>query len=627
MAIGIKKKKPLNPIIEPFSSSIIAECVAFSFSIVDAVTESNVVAESITTSSSSSVSSSSSSVIGEAYLAPVWSNQSSSSSSVICEAIANNLLAAVMGINIYDEGILVKENTSCLDFKGADVLAIDGTGGCVQIWVPPAAYVSHFNTSDGVTNGVVSNISTSSRYISSPSSEGTPFYTGGWNDLAAHPCTRTGILTWSPAQDISLVSNSTTFTIALSGPQGVIETYTTGSITGDGVYSSSNIELTVSSWAADSNKFRAGISIQVNLDATLSSNSGRFALTIQHNNGADGNFNYTQPNVFYDTQLYTFSINTLLSTLNTPVTKQISGVYYMKEATTFDFEISDIDYSNSDSYPTTLITTSISNFGITPNPNIISSDLTGWTNDYNNINNSWSDTLAINNTNYRVCGSSAQFTATPQDWVAGSTQTAAAMQVLIDTYTDDSTNGANSITENFTSESLRVSSAGVSWNSSSVLASGDLLIHCSKAKTQQIDFTAYLPHNGTSIINPDYSSSGGATQTYYRFYTTNGLTRSGGVFTFTGVVEGDLGSDILIDISLDGTNWYDCTSNYLGGALVDGAGCRVPGEVMPNLELTLGTFTTNDASGIVPADSIMLRITMPSASAVELDTANFTWNI
>jgi hypothetical protein len=628
MPVGILNLRRVNPIIERKSASVIAEASAFCGSAVIYVGESSVISEAIQSSSGSKGVNSFSSVVGEAVSAPTHSNQKSSSSSVICEAVATDLFVADAGaIDIYDEGILVEEGVTCLDFRGTDVLAKEGSGTCVEVWVPAPAYVSHFNTSDGVTDGSVADISTSDRYISSPTTEGNPFYVDGWDDASVHPCTRTSPLSWSTAQDISFYNNATTFTLTLTGPQGTIESYTTIAITGDGSYDSGNISLTISGWAADSNKFRGSVLVTVDIETALGVNSGRFNLAIQHNNGVDGVFNYTQSDVFFDIELFTHVISGLTSTLNTAVTKRISGIYYMISATTFDFAIGDIDYSNSDSYPLTLITADLSDFGITPNPNINSGDLTSWVNDYDNKDSSWNNTLAINISNYRVCGDSAQFNATPQDWVAGSTKTASALQVLIDTYTDDATNGANTITENFIGESLRVTSGGVAWDSNSFLSSDDLLIHCSNLKTQQIDFTNYLPHNGTTIINPDYSAGGAANQFFYRFYTTNGLTRSGGVFTFNGGVEGDLGTDLLIDISLDGSDWYDATSDYLGGALTDGAGCRIPGDTMPDLRITLGTFTTNDASGIVPANSIMLRITMPDSSTVEIDTAHFAWTL
>lgn len=330
--------------------------------------------------------------------------------------------------------------------------------------------------------------------------------------------------------------------------------------------------------------------------------------------------------IFYDSEPNVFVISGLTSSLNTATTKQISGIYYLTTGATFDFGIGDCDFSNSNSYPANLVSLGLSDFGI-PNANLTSADLVGWTNAHDNIDDSWSDTLAISVGSYRLCGGNADFSATPQDWVAGTTQTAASLASLIDTYADNATNGALSIVEQFNGESQRKNSNGTPFDSTATLAANELLVHCGSLMVQQTDFTAYLPHNGTTIINPDYTASGGATQYYYRFYTTDGSTRSGGVFTFGGVTEGDItAANIVVEISLDGTDWYTAASAYLGGALSDGDGCRVPGQTIPNVEVTLGTFTTNDASGVVPVNSMMVRISMPSASAVEVSQMDFVWN-
>ena len=331
--------------------------------------------------------------------------------------------------------------------------------------------------------------------------------------------------------------------------------------------------------------------------------------------------------LFFDSQSQTFVIAGVTAVLNTPVTKRISGVYYLTLLSTFDFGISTANFPNTETRPLALITASLAAFGVTPNLSLTSAALTGWTNAYDNINDSWSGTRTINVASVRNCGGNITFTATPQDWVAGTPVSATALAVLLDTYPDNATNGSLSITEDFNGESQRVSSAGIPWNSALFIGVGDLLVHCSEVKRQQIDFTTFLPHNGTTIINPDYSASGAATQYFYRFYTTNGTTRSGGIFTFSGVLEGDLGVGIQIDISLNGIAWYDCCSDYLGGALVNGAGCRTNSGtiVLPNLQITLGSFTTNDASGVVPANSIMFRISMPNTSNVEVGQANFVW--
>jgi len=531
-------------------------------------------------------------------------------------------LASSAGINIYDEGLLVQENVSCIDFIGTEVLA-QSDGSCVSVFIPPPNYVSHFDTTDGTTNGILVDLSTTQRNISSPTLEGTPFYSNGWTGL--NPATRTGTLTWITPENISFVDQATTFDVVVSGPNGSIQGYVTPAITGNGTHIGGSISVIVSNWASDSEKYQGTVQISVQISVLLPL-SGRFNVTITHTNGSDGTFIYTQSDAFYDSESQTFVLSGVTSALNMAVIKTISGVSYLTTGTTFDFGISDIDYANADTYPTNLIDLSLSMFGI-PDESLQSGDLTGWTNQYDNQNALYSSTKSISVSNYRLCGGDADFTATPNDWVALASVPALALAVLIDTYADNATNGAISIIEEFNGETQRVNSDGSAWDSSITLQASELLVHCGSLMVQQGNFTAYLPHNGTTIVNPDYTSSGGVTQYYYRFYATDGSVRSGGVFIFSGVAEEDLlNGDINLEISLNGTDWYDATNYYLGGALIDGAGCRVSGQTMPNLEITLGTFSTANASGIVPVNSIMVRVSMPSTSVVEVDTMNFTWN-
>jgi len=86
-------------------------------------------------------------------------------------------------ISVYDEGVLVQADVDELDFRGADVLATPGGGSRAVIYIPPPAYLSHWNTADG-SNGdqsVSESISRTVAHISTPhGGEGVPFRTGGW---------------------------------------------------------------------------------------------------------------------------------------------------------------------------------------------------------------------------------------------------------------------------------------------------------------------------------------------------------------------------------------------------------------------------------------------------------------
>jgi hypothetical protein len=219
---------------------------------------------------------------------------------IIGELIATgqNVPHAATGgaIDILQNSILVKASASHIDIRGADALAtLDGDG--VIIWHPPPAYASFYNSAGGSTNAIVPDITTSARLVTAPTVEGTPFYTGGaipWGgDGTTHPCTRTSPLTWSTPQACSFIDITTTFLVQISNSTGVVETYTTPAITGNGIYAAGNISVTVSGWIADSDKFRAVVSVTVVID-NIFPNSGYFDILIQHNDGADGTFTKTQ---------------------------------------------------------------------------------------------------------------------------------------------------------------------------------------------------------------------------------------------------------------------------------------------------------------------------------------------
>jgi len=87
------------------------------------------------------------------------------------------------GVHVKDEGIDVGTYPT-INFVGADVLAAgSGTPGMVNVYIPPPTFASYFNTTSGTTNGECNcNITTftNTPRISKPTSEGSPFNTGGW---------------------------------------------------------------------------------------------------------------------------------------------------------------------------------------------------------------------------------------------------------------------------------------------------------------------------------------------------------------------------------------------------------------------------------------------------------------
>ena len=79
-------------------------------------------------------------------------------------------------LKIQEEGSTVQTAVDTINFVGANATAAAGGTGIAVIYIPPLAYASHFNTSDG-DNGsqaVTDNISRTTARISTPTSEGNP---------------------------------------------------------------------------------------------------------------------------------------------------------------------------------------------------------------------------------------------------------------------------------------------------------------------------------------------------------------------------------------------------------------------------------------------------------------------
>ena len=172
MALATVRKRAVNPIRRTVKK-VIGECNAFSGSVGSYVgISAPTVGECVQSSSGFNFHiGTPNQAIGEAVVSPVFANiQFGTPVQAIGECTTPE---ATLGgsINIYDEGILVQAKVSCLDFIGADVKAKIGSGTCVEIFVPPPAYSSHFNTSDGTNVATVADVATASRWVATSATE------------------------------------------------------------------------------------------------------------------------------------------------------------------------------------------------------------------------------------------------------------------------------------------------------------------------------------------------------------------------------------------------------------------------------------------------------------------------
>jgi hypothetical protein len=503
-------------------------------------------------------------------------------------------------LNIYDEGVLVSSSVTDIDFRGSSILAQEENGRIV-VYSPVPTAPSHYNTTDGFGISNPSYPATINYNIANP---GT-YQIGDWVAGTAHPSLSNGAVVISSVIDVVFDDDNTTIEVVVTDPTGIIASKTTPAITGNYNNTTSNINVVVSNWTSlDATRFTGSIVVTVDIDLILA-NSGRFNVKITHHSGAD--YSFIGSDIFYDNQTNPKALATVAIAENTKVIKSLSGVNYYNVGSTFDAGIADIDYINSDTYPTNFIEVDPFEYGMT-GYFLTGAQLTGWTNSSTNVNSSYAATISIVNTQFRTISTTANIFARIIGWIPEAWIPSPNTSLLIDTYVSNST-GSN---EEFTDENYRRLSNWNPWNSAALLTSTDLMIINGVLKRQYGNWTSYNPTN-TAI----YSST--STQYYYRIFKHNNVSHSNGEFSIDGVTEADIANDAFkIEISLDGSNWYNCNEDYAGGVLNNGDGCRVASdtEVMPTLKFTFGAgkFTT-----VATAEGygMYTRISMPNGSGVE----------
>ena len=538
-------------------------------------------------------------------------------------------------LEIQDEGVTVDTSIDTINFIGSGVVAVlDGVdSNKVHVYIPPANLVSHFDTADGDGDCTLTDKSTTSRRVSAPTSEGSPFNIGDWsgNDLRNTIQASDSAFAYTTTSPCSFLNYTSTIEVNVYDADGTtpLATHTTSAISGNINVTVDNIIIQITSWAVDYYKFKGIIAVSFDISTILTANgftSGRFSVEIIHHNSTDGDFTYTHGDIFYDSESQIQAIGNATVAETTPVIVRKSGVYAYDTGSSFTIAIDDLDYLNADSYPTNFVVLTAPEYGL-PSYNITGSDgdLSGWTSAYNNTNATFSkNDWIINQSNYYVRTATANISAQVIDWSAGASDVSPDVSVIIDTYNDNSTR----VYEDFRGETERLENDfSTPWDSTLSLASAD------DGQGLQVGEGTYLyyPTLDNSGYNPssasqfDYSSLTGD-RYYYRGMWHTGTSHSNGTFNMTGVTEANITSDdIIIEISLNGTDWYNCNENYLGGALSDGDGCRVnPGStVMPNLDFTLGSGGTT-LVGTGPGWGIWIKITMPSTSTVKMNLLQIT---
>jgi len=477
---------------------------------------------------------------------------------------------------IQDEGVTVDSNVTIINFIGADVQALAGSSGTVQVYIPPPTFASHFNTSDGTTTGTVSeNISRSTAFISTPTSEGNPFSTGGWEG-SNQSATLSSSVTFTTGGDVTGFGGNSTIAVTVYDANGssVLETHTSSSITGDGSYGSGNITITIASYAADTTRFKARPTITVAIGTILTAagrQGGRYnvfiRMTTDTATDGTGPYDYTQTAVFYDTNPSTPSISggvTIGETGGSVTTKHLSGIEYYTTGSQFTVGVTGLDNLNRNTARTSNnLNVDFTNYGISDvNQSPLSGGsgnafFSGWTSAFDNSGASYSKTtFSISSSNFRFRGTNANVRSLVRDtWGNSGYSTSSNASILIDTYGTTSTD----LVENFTDENRRQDSGYNSgntagnWTSTNSLVAGEaavfggqLIVPSAATLTtggSNADYSSYAPSTGGA--NPNYSAIN-APVNYYRTIVDNagGTSRAGFTMVFSGTFVSNATTDL-----------------------------------------------------------------------------------
>lgn len=476
-------------------------------------------------------------------------------------------------LTIQDEGSVIDANVTIINFIGADVKALSGGSGTVNVYIPTPTFASHFNSQDGTTDARVSETLTrSTARISTPTSEGNPFKTNGWAASSQSATVGTSV-SFSMSADATGFGGNSTVTVTMFDADGTtsLESKTTSALTGNGSYGSGNITITVSNYATDTTKFKARLAVTVGANAVLTAASrqgGRYnvriSMTTDTTTDGGGTYTYTQTAVFLDTNPSTPSISgsvTIAETGGSVQTKHLSGIEYYITGSAFTASVQDVDNLNRNTSRTSNnLQVSATGYGIsTVNHSPFgtgSSNFSNWTNAFDNTGTDYTNAaFSISSSSYRYRATGGRISAFPRDtWASGSTVNSGTSNILVDTYGTTSAD----LAEYFDDENRRQTStynsgnSSGNWTSTNSLSSGDALIMGGQLLVpsqatlstggSNANWSTYAPTSGGA--NPDYSSLGAPANYYRTIVDTTGLNRSSFTVVFTGTFVANATTDL-----------------------------------------------------------------------------------
>lgn len=519
-------------------------------------------------------------------------------------------------------------------------------------------YASHLGQTDGATNGVLIPPSFTPGRVATPTSEGSPYYTGAWDTDTNKSLTNQSNLVWNPpaGEKITDLQAGEINLVFTNGNGSIIHTeiLIPNGTTADQVSTPSGY-IQLSSLNTYGFKIEGFVNIDLPITQLLSSGSGY--LKVESRQVAGANIYTSTPLIFFKDSGNTPTI--LSQSINLqpgcPV-KYLSGI---KFATISGGVYPELLFNLSgnavwrDTYRADPLFVESTEFGI-PNEVVNYNDSHVTKNGitppvipfkYNeDFIYSEAKDIGTGIVNPDANGVYRKVRFTIRDPF---TQTVGSYVTTTDLINTVTANTSNDYSEMFYDEEYRLkdSSSGTgymssihgsgrgldAWDSSTSLILTPALqaINGSLIYPKQ-DFSPFYPNT-----NPDYSSLGiGVGNLIYtrRFRQPLGDARSNGVLRIVGLSEADrLSGNILIDLRVvgdhivgngiqdignEGTGWLSLNTGYNSGTFLgdDGDGCFVTtnGKVEPYFEFTLGGFSTAFAYN----QAIELRITYKDPAAL-----------
>ena len=486
---------------------------------------------------------------------------------------------------IFRGGVIMKSAS----LTASAVLVTNNDPVTVTVWIPRPDYVGYFTPS--------LNTAATSRYISTPTSNtysSTPGNTGSYS---------TG--TWVPANDFTgatarAVVGDSTSTIASAFTEAEFACYDlsttlrfqlfdsynneirgmTISLTGTGTFTSSNpgLSINVSSFSADSDRYKAAVSGSINL-STIFPNGGKYTgWKVTHTNGegagagsplVPGVYTYeTSTGYFFDNDLSPSSANLSGSTVFDELSATVvyySGVAFYNTGSTFALTASGINLLNDITFPSTpqidFVTVNMTS------PTTLSghsdgtkgySAITGWNLNWDKSGLTYSRTATSTTTGSYIpnftttittsaptgtssndisTAAASYVTSRIYDWALVTSQNSSAKKMLFDT-TSPSTPGFSSgtYTNLIDGEIGRLSATGVISNGSSTFSSiaalpnDELQYIWGRVVYPNRDYTSFLPYiNSTLSVN--YANLSGASKSFTTYTNTGSGTTTTTTFT------------------------------------------------------------------------------------------------